>query len=70
MHTQYLTNKEDIEFSKVLSAKQMPGISLELNTAKLEILPQLHLGWNLDKECSIVFYNTCATILLHAQDKS
>jgi hypothetical protein len=32
MHKQYLTDEEDIEFPKVSSAKQMPGISLELNT--------------------------------------
>jgi hypothetical protein len=32
MHKQYLTNEEDIEFPKVSSAKQMPEISLELNT--------------------------------------
>jgi hypothetical protein len=32
MHKQYLTNEEDIEFSNVSSAKQIPGISLELNT--------------------------------------
>jgi hypothetical protein len=31
MHKQYLTNDEDIDFPKVPSAKQMPGISLELN---------------------------------------
>jgi hypothetical protein len=42
----------------------MPGISLELNTGKLETLPQFHLGSNLDKECSIVFYIPCDTILL------
>jgi hypothetical protein len=64
MHKQYLTNEEDIEFLKVSSDKQLPGISLELNTVKLEMLAQLHLGLNLDKECSIVFYNPCATILL------
>jgi hypothetical protein len=29
MHTQYLTNEEDIEFPKVSSAKQIPGKSLE-----------------------------------------
>jgi hypothetical protein len=29
MHTQYLTNEEDIEFPKVPSAKHMPGKSLE-----------------------------------------
>jgi hypothetical protein len=29
MHTQYLTNEEDIEFPKVPSAKQMFGKSLE-----------------------------------------
>jgi hypothetical protein len=59
MHKQYLINEEDIEFPKMLSAKQMSGISLELNTEKLEILPQFHLGSNLDKECSIMFYNPC-----------
>jgi hypothetical protein len=64
MHKQYLTNKEDIEFSKGSSVKQMSGISLELNTAKFEILPQLDIGSNLDKKCSIVFHNPCATILL------
>jgi hypothetical protein len=64
MHKQYLTNEEDIEFPKVSSAKQMPGISLELNTGKLETLSQFHLGSNLDKECSIVFYNPCATLQL------
>jgi hypothetical protein len=64
MHKQYLTNEEDIKFPKVSSAKQMPGISLELNTGKLEILPQFHLGSNLDKECSIGFYHPYATILL------
>jgi hypothetical protein len=64
MHNQYLTNEEDIEFPKVSSAKQMPGISLQLNTGKLGTLPQFHMGLNLDKECSIVFYNPCATIFL------
>jgi hypothetical protein len=39
MNKQYLSNEEDIEFSKVSSAKQMLEISLELNTGKLEILP-------------------------------
>jgi hypothetical protein len=32
MHKQYLSNEEDIEFPNVLSAEEMPGISLELNT--------------------------------------
>jgi hypothetical protein len=64
MHKQYITIEEDIEFPNVSSAKQLPGISLELNTEKLEILPQLHLGLNLYKECFIVFYSPCATILL------
>jgi hypothetical protein len=32
MHKQYLTDEEDIEFSKVSSAKQIPENSLELNT--------------------------------------
>jgi hypothetical protein len=62
MHKQYLANEEDIEFPKVSSVKQLSGISLELNTGKLEILPQFHLGSNLVKECSIVFYNPCARI--------
>jgi hypothetical protein len=64
MHKQYPTNEEDIGFPKASSAKQLTEISLELNTAKLEILPKFHLGSNLDNECSIVFYNPCATILL------
>jgi hypothetical protein len=32
MHKQYPTNVEDIGFSKVPTAKQLPEISLELNT--------------------------------------
>ncbi len=64
MHTQYPAIEENIEFSKVSSAKQLPEFSLNLNTVKLKILPQLHLGRNLDKECSIVLYNPCAAILL------
>jgi hypothetical protein len=65
MHTQYLTNEEDIEFRNVLSAKQMPGKSLEAkHIGRLGSLPQFHLGSNWDKECSIVLYNPCATTLL------
>jgi hypothetical protein len=65
MHTQYLTIEEDIEFRKVLSANQMPGKSLKAkHIGKLKILPQSHLGSNLDEECSVVFYNPCDTILL------
>jgi hypothetical protein len=64
MHKQYPTNEENIGFPKVSTAKQLPEFSLKLNTVKLEILPQLHLSQNLDNECSIVFYNPCATILL------
>jgi hypothetical protein len=64
MHTQYLKIEEDIEFPKVSSAKQMPGISLELNIGKLETVPQFHLGSNIDKDCFIVFYIPCSTILL------
>jgi hypothetical protein len=64
MHKQYLTNEEDIGFPKVLSAKQLPGIGLELNTRELEIPPQLHLGSKLDRDYSIMFYNPCAIILL------
>jgi hypothetical protein len=64
MHKHYPTNEEDIGFPKVSIAKQFPEFRLELNTAKLGMLPQLHLSWKLDKECSIVLYNPCATILL------
>jgi hypothetical protein len=65
MHKKYLTNEEDIEFPKVSSAKRMPENSLETkHIGKLESLPQFHLGSNLDKEYSIVFYNPCATIFL------
>jgi hypothetical protein len=32
MHKQYPTNEEDIGFSKVSIAKQLPEFSLELNT--------------------------------------
>jgi hypothetical protein len=65
MHTTYLTNEEDIEFPKVSSAKQMHENSLEAkHIGKLGSLPQFHLGSNLDKEYSIVFYNPCTTILV------
>jgi hypothetical protein len=64
MHKKYPINEEDIGFQKVSIVKQLLEFSLELNTAKLGMLSQLHLSWNLDKECSIVFYNPCATILL------
>jgi hypothetical protein len=58
MHTQYLKIDEDIEFPKVPSAKQMSGKSLEAkHIGRLRSLPQFHLFQNLDKECSIVFYN-------------
>jgi hypothetical protein len=32
MHKKYRTNEEDIGFPKVSTAKQLPEISLELNT--------------------------------------
>jgi hypothetical protein len=65
MHTQYLSNDEDIEFPKVSSAKQMPENNREAkHIGRLESLAQFHLGSELDKECSIVFYNPCAAILL------
>jgi hypothetical protein len=58
-------NDEDIEFPKVSSAKQMLENNLEAkHIGRLGSLPQFHLGLNLGKECSIVFYNLCATILL------
>jgi hypothetical protein len=56
MHTQYLTNEEDIEFPKVSSAKEMTGNSREAkHIGRLGSLSQFHLGSNLDKDCSIVF---------------
>jgi hypothetical protein len=65
MHRQDLRIEEDIEFPKVPSAKQMPGKSLEAkHIGRLGSLPQFHLGSNLDKECSILFYNPYNTILL------
>jgi hypothetical protein len=65
MHTQYLAIEEDIEFPKVPAAEQMPEKSVEAkHIGRLGSLPQFHLGSNLDEECSIVFYNPCATILL------
>jgi hypothetical protein len=51
MHKQYLTNEEDIGFPKVLSAKQLPGIGLELNTREIgnttTTSPGLELGHGL-----------------------
>jgi hypothetical protein len=65
MHTQYLKNEEDIEFPKVSSAKQVPGKSLEAkHIGKLGLLAQFDLGSNLNKECSILFYNPCTTIVM------
>jgi hypothetical protein len=65
MHTPYLTIEEGIEFPKVSPAKQMPGKSLEAKQiGRMGSLPQFHLGSNMDKECSIVFYNPFTTILL------
>jgi hypothetical protein len=44
MHTQYLTNEEDIEFQKVSSAKQMRVKSLEAkHIGRLGSLPQFCL---------------------------
>jgi hypothetical protein len=65
MNTPYFTNEEDIEFPKVLSAKQCLGKNLGAKLiGRLRSLPQFHLGSNWGKEWSIVFYITCATILL------
>jgi hypothetical protein len=65
MHTQYLTIEEDIEFSKVLSAKQMPEKSLKnKHIGKLISLPQFHLGSNFDKEWSIVIPKVYTIICL------
>jgi hypothetical protein len=55
MHVQYLTIEEDIEFLKVLSAKQMPEKRLEAkHIGRLRSLPEFHLSSNLDKEYCIV----------------
>jgi hypothetical protein len=65
MHIPYLTIEEDIEFSKVSSAKQMPEKSMKAkHIGRLGSLSQFHLGLNLDKEYFIMFYNPCTTILL------
>jgi hypothetical protein len=65
MHTQYLTIEEDIEFPKVLSAKQMPEKSLETkHIGRLRSMPQFNLGSNLDKEWSIVIPKDYNIILL------
>jgi hypothetical protein len=61
MHTLYLTTEEDIEFPKVLSAKQRLEAKL---IGRLRSLPQFNLGSNWGKEWSIVFQNPCYTILL------
>jgi hypothetical protein len=47
MHTQYLTNKEDIEFPKVSSAKQMPGNSLEAKHREIGITATISYGLEL-----------------------
>jgi hypothetical protein len=60
MHTKYLTIEEDIKIPKVISAKQMPGKSLEAkDIERLRSLPKFHLGSNLDNEYSIVIYKVC-----------
>jgi hypothetical protein len=65
MHTPYLTNEEDIEFPKVLSAKQCLVKSLGAKLiGRLRSLPQFYLGSNWGKEWSIVFHNPWYTILL------
>jgi hypothetical protein len=52
--------EEDIEFPKVLSAKQMSGKSLEAkHIGRLRSLPQFHLGSTLDKELSVVIFDVC-----------
>jgi hypothetical protein len=43
----------------------MPGKSLKAkHIERFGSLPQFHLGSNWDKECFIVFYIPCATILM------
>jgi hypothetical protein len=58
MNTQYLKIDEDIEFPKVSSTKEMPKKGLEAkHIGRLRLLQQFHLGSNMEKECSIEFYN-------------
>jgi hypothetical protein len=47
MHTQYLTIKEDIEFPKVQSAKQMSGKSMEAKHREIGITSTISYGLEL-----------------------
>jgi hypothetical protein len=53
MHKQYLTNKEDIEFLKVSSTKQMPGNSLGTKDMEIGITATISPGLELGQG---VFY--------------
>jgi hypothetical protein len=65
MYTQDITIDEDIEFPNVSSAKGMPEKGMEVkHIGRLTSLPQIHMGSNMEKECSIEFYNPCTAILL------
>jgi hypothetical protein len=61
----FSTDFELFQRFQVSSAKQMPGKSVEAkHIGKLELLAQFYLGSNLNKECSILFYNPCTTIVM------
>jgi hypothetical protein len=65
MHTKYLTIEEDIEISKMLSAKKMSEKSLEAkHIGRLRSLPQFYLCPNLVKVCSIMIYKVWIIIWL------
>jgi hypothetical protein len=49
MHTQYLTNEEDIEFQKVISAKQMPGKSMKAKHREIGITATISPGLELGR---------------------
>jgi hypothetical protein len=54
MHTPSLKIEEDIEFPKVITAKQMLESLKTKPLGKLRLLPQIHQDSNLDKQCSQV----------------
>jgi hypothetical protein len=64
MYKQYLTNKKILNFQMCHLLSKCLNQSGTKHIGKLEILPQFHLGSNVNKECSIVFYNHCPTIML------
>jgi hypothetical protein len=56
--------KKILNFQKChLLSKCLKGLEAN-DIGRLGSLPQFHLGSNLDKECVIVLYNPCTTILM------